>query len=152
MRPINLTEPVPTEFKLSKPHQWPLFMLGFRPFFLLAGLWSVLAILLWQCILNGTLSWQAQIPATLWHAHEMIFGFASAVAIGFLLTAAQTWTGVPGLSGKGLITLSAIWVSCRIIFFFLCRQPITIATWANFLLAFCHCLFESYAGVIGFKT
>lgn len=118
MRPINLTEPVPSEFKLLKPHQWPLFMLGFRPFFLLAGLWSVFAILLWQFILNGTLSWQAQIPATLWHAHEMIFGFASAVAIGFLLTAAQTWTGVPGLSGKGLITLSAIWISCRAIFFF----------------------------------
>ncbi|TLX45238.1 NnrS family protein [Pseudoalteromonas phenolica] len=118
MRPINLTEPVPSEFKLFKPHQWPLFMLGFRPFFLLAGFWSVLAILLWQFILNGTLSWQAQIPATLWHAHEMIFGFASAVAIGFLLTAAQTWTGVPGLSGKGLFTLATIWVSCRVIFFF----------------------------------
>ena len=30
----------------------------------------------------------------LWHAHEMLFGFAAAVIVGFLLTAGKAWTGL----------------------------------------------------------
>ncbi|MCQ8879885.1 NnrS family protein [Pseudoalteromonas shioyasakiensis] len=63
-------------------------MLEFRSYFLGSELFS---IGYWLLILTGHANWSLSMPATLWHAHEMIFGFAGAV--GFLLTAAQTWAG-----------------------------------------------------------
>ncbi len=38
----------------------------------------------------------------LWHAHEMVFGFALAVISGFLFTAAKTWTGLATPVGRAL--------------------------------------------------
>ncbi|CAM4200882.1 NnrS family protein [Pseudoalteromonas byunsanensis] len=116
MRPINLIEPI-TEYKWYQIQHWPLLMLAFRPMFLCAAIWSVLSIALWAAMLAGVLSWRADTPATLWHAHEMIFAFAGAVATGFLLTAAQNWTNVPSVSGYKLGLLVVIWCLTRAIFF-----------------------------------
>ncbi|WP_337842420.1 NnrS family protein [Rheinheimera sp.] len=88
--------------------------LAFRPFFLLAGLWALLAIGLWLGQLSGWWPGQLLLPATLWHSHEMLFGFGALVAAGFLLTAAQNWTGVPGLKGGKLALLCLIWLSARL--------------------------------------
>ncbi len=47
----------------------------------------------------GPLGWVAQpwtMPPLLWHAHEMVYGFAVAVIVGFLLTAGKAWTGLDG--------------------------------------------------------
>lgn len=52
-----------------------------------------------------------------WHAHEMIFGFACAIIVGFLLTAVQTWTGIPGTRGKMLSAVFALWLSARLAMF-----------------------------------
>ena len=58
----------------------PLFALGFRPFYLLAAFWSVVAILEWLLELSGSgLREVVSIPGIQWHAHEMIFGFATTV-------------------------------------------------------------------------
>lgn len=119
MRPINLSEPVPENTHWYQIKDWPVMMLGFRAFFLGAGIWAVIAATLWLGILQGTLTWASEMPATLWHVHEMIFGFAAAVAIGFLLTAAQNWTGVPSLSGYGLAFLFTVWALTRVTFFLL---------------------------------
>jgi uncharacterized protein involved in response to NO len=43
----------------------------------------------------------------------MVFGFAGAVIAGFLLTAVQTWTGQPSLSGKPLAVLVVLWLLAR---------------------------------------
>lgn len=88
--------------------------LSFRPFFLLAGLWAVLSIGLWLGQLAGWWAGQRLLPATLWHSHEMLFGFAALVAAGFLLTAAQNWTGVPGLKGGKLALLCLLWLLARL--------------------------------------
>ncbi|CAH9052692.1 hypothetical protein PSECIP111854_01022 [Pseudoalteromonas sp. CIP111854] len=117
MRPINLSEPISAHAKWYQIEQWPLFMLAFRPLFLSAAIWAVISIGLWAGLLIGQLTWHAPITATLWHAHEMTFAFAGAVAVGFLLTAAQTWTNVPSISGYKLALLLAIWVLTRVIFF-----------------------------------
>ncbi|MBQ4850410.1 NnrS family protein [Pseudoalteromonas sp. MMG012] len=117
MRPINLAEPVLEQYKWYQVSQWPLFMMPFRAFFLLASIWGALAIILWALLLTGKLQWQTSLPASLWHAHEMIFAFAGAIAVSFLLTAAQTWTNVPSMSGPRLITLLLIWCITRITFF-----------------------------------
>ena len=37
-----------------------------------------------------------------WHTHEMLFGFTSAVLVGFLLTAIPNWTGRPTATGLPL--------------------------------------------------
>ena len=117
MRPINLTEPIADKVRFYQVSQWPLWMLAFRPYFLAAGLLAVLSISYWLLILTGYASWSLSIPATLWHAHEMMFGFAGAVAVGFLLTAAQTWTGMASISGNSLMFLTLLWLAARAAFF-----------------------------------
>ena len=63
-----------------------LWNLGFRPFYLLAGLFAASSILLWIAQYAGYLS-AAYLRGPAWHGHEMIFGYALAVIAGFLLTA-----------------------------------------------------------------
>lgn len=93
----------------------PFFRLGFRPFFLLGSILAMLAIPLWMMALSGWFAdWQPTGGWLAWHRHELIFGFASAIIAGFLLTAVQTWSGVPGLSGKPLMLLTALWLLARV--------------------------------------
>ena len=93
----------------------PLFRLGFRPFFLLGSLLAMIAIPLWIMALDGWfVGWQPTGGWLAWHRHELIFAFAAAIIAGFLLTAVQTWTGVPGLSGRALMALTLLWVAARI--------------------------------------
>jgi len=49
----------------------------------------------------------------LWHAHEMLFGYAFAVIAGFLLTAVRVWTGRPTPTGAALAGIAALWVAAR---------------------------------------
>lgn len=92
-----------------------LFRLGFRPFFLFAAVYSVLAMALWfELYRRGLPSLAAgRLPAMVWHAHTMIYGYAQAVVVGFLLTAVGNWTGRQTLHGTGLIVLSGLWWLAR---------------------------------------
>lgn len=93
----------------------PLFRLAFRPFFLLGSLFAVSAILLWVIFLTGDfVDWQPAGGWLAWHRHELVFGFATAIIAGFLLTAVQAWTGFPGLSGRPLIVLTLVWLTARV--------------------------------------
>lgn len=49
------------------------------------------------------------------HSREMLFGFALAVVVGFLLTAGRTWSNHPTASGANLAALVALWVAARIL-------------------------------------
>ncbi|MCJ8321475.1 MAG: NnrS family protein [Colwellia sp.] len=93
----------------------PFFRLGFRPFFLSGAIFSIVAIVLWLLILKGLASFSPLGGGYWWHIHEMIFGFASAVVAGFLLTAVQNWTGVRGAQGNVLIALFVLWLTGRIL-------------------------------------
>jgi uncharacterized protein involved in response to NO len=70
------------------------------------------------------MSFQFGFPAALWHAHEMLFGFGAVVAVGFLLTAAQNWTGLPSLSGKPLLLLTLLWLTARFSLLFAQYTPL----------------------------
>ena len=85
---------------------------GFRPFFLLNGIFAVVVVLLWTLLLHG--AWPSG-PGNfaLWHAHEMLVGFAMATIAGFLLTAIPNWTGRPRLGGQLLGWLVLAWLSGR---------------------------------------
>ncbi|MCP3750609.1 NnrS family protein [Pseudomonas sp. SBB6] len=93
----------------------PLLRLAFRPLFLAGCALAVLAIPLWLAALNGALgTWQPAGGWLAWHRHELVFGFGLAIIAGFLLTAVQTWTGQPGLSGKPLAGLALLWLAGRV--------------------------------------
>lgn len=95
----------------------PLFRLGFRPFFLAGAIFALFSMLAWGGLLSGKLILPSMLPATLWHAHEMLFGFSGAIILGFLLTAVQNWTGYPGLKGAKLAALVLIWLLGRVAMF-----------------------------------
>lgn len=86
--------------------------LGFRPFFLLGAIWSCVHMILWIAFQSGGLDLHLSDPV-LWHSHEMIFGFASAIVAGFLLTASQNWTGIRGVYGSKLMALVGLWSIAR---------------------------------------
>jgi uncharacterized protein involved in response to NO len=86
---------------------------GFRPFFLLAGGFAAVALVLWLTSLAGLFHPEAYFNPTYWHAHEMIFGFACAVVAGFLLTAAGNWTSRETAVGLPLVLLALLWISGR---------------------------------------
>jgi len=93
--------------------RFPIFALGFRPFFLLAAIFAAAAIPLWLLVYQGILDPVSYLPPTVWHAHEMVFGFAVAVIAGFLLTAASNWTGRRTAAGSGLAALAGLWIAGR---------------------------------------
>lgn len=94
---------------------WPLFRLGFRVFFLGGALFSALAMLLWWLSLSGMAVLPGVSNPTWWHAHEMIFGFALAIVAGFVLTAMQNWTGMPGVRGWPLAVVAGLWLLPRLL-------------------------------------
>ena len=94
--------------------RFALWDLGFRPFYLLASLFSSISALLWAAQFSGYLP-AAYLQGALWHGHEMLFGYTIAVIAGFLLTAVRNWTGQPTPSGVPLMALAALWVLGRVL-------------------------------------
>lgn len=90
-----------------------LLQAGFRPFFLLAGLWAAAALALWVGVLHGGAAPPSLFWPALWHAHEMLYGFVLATLAGFLLTAMPNWTSRPALRGAPLAVLVALWLAGR---------------------------------------
>ncbi|HIF9437108.1 TPA: NnrS family protein [Photobacterium damselae] len=94
----------------------PIFRLAFRPFFLSAALFSAVAMVVWAMFWSGS----SHVTGLMyghpiwWHAHEMMIGFTGAIIIGFLLTAVQTWTGVPGIRSTKLAIVFTLWLIARI--------------------------------------
>lgn len=103
----------PTGSVPAKP-AFGLWRLGFRPFYLLASSFAAFSILLWAAQFAGWLG-HAYLAGPLWHAHEMLFGFALAVVVGFLFTAGRNWTGRPTPTGPLLAGLAALWLAGRIL-------------------------------------
>jgi len=124
----------------------PVFALGFRPFYLLAAAFAALGMALWATLLLGVLP-SAQGPAAMaplfWHAHEMVFGFAAAVVVGFLFTAGKNWTGLQTPQGTQLAALAALWLAARVLMW-TGPVPLAVAADVAFLpacgLAFLHVL------------
>jgi uncharacterized protein involved in response to NO len=106
--------------------QWRAFLeLGFRPLYAGGCAWAAIAVALWVFApqwLTGPLSGVA------WHAHEMLWGFVATIAVGFLLTAGATWTGVNPLKGPALGFLALAWLVARIGFLLPWTSAFIVAT------------------------
>ena len=87
---------------------------GFRPFFLLAGLYALAAMALWLVMLLWGVGLWGPLDPLGWHAHEMLFGFATAAVAGFVLTAVPNWTGRLPLSGAPLAMMALLWLAGRV--------------------------------------
>lgn len=107
--PLPIREP-----RRLNQNTFALWELGFRPFYLLASSFAALSIALWGLQLAGVLP-HAYLQGPLWHAHEMLFGFALAVVVGFLFTAGRNWTGQPTPTGPWLAAIAALWLAGRVL-------------------------------------
>lgn len=88
---------------------------GFRPFFLAAALWAVLAMICWLAMLTGMASLPMRFDPVTWHAHEFLFGYLAAVIAGFVLTAVPNWTGRLPVMGGRLAVLVLLWLAGRVV-------------------------------------
>lgn len=95
----------------------PILGRGFRPFFLLGALFAVWSIAVWVPLFSGHIGAGSGVwdDMMLWHAHEMVFGFAGAIIAGFLLTAVPNWTGLPQVKGAALLLLCLLWLAGRVV-------------------------------------
>lgn len=107
--PVRITGGIP---RLG-PCPIPLLSYGFRPFFLGAAIWACLAMIGWIGLLTGRLTFASSYGTIAWHAHELLFGYVSAVMTGFLLTAIPNWTGRLPLQGRPLLLLVMFWAAGR---------------------------------------
>jgi uncharacterized protein involved in response to NO len=95
--------------------QHPALDLPFRSYFLLAVACSMFSLGIWAAYFNGYFTFSDNgISPLAWHTHEMIFGFGATVAVGFVLTAAQTWTGQPSIKGLPVLAFISIWLLVRV--------------------------------------
>lgn len=113
----------------------PLFGYGFRPFFFFCGLFALLVIPAWLLIRTGDVSPFSGMPAQLWHAHEMLFGFSIAAISGFLLSGVPSWTRNRGFGGLPVFSLTLAWLGGRTAFALapFCSLPVLAAVELAFL-------------------
>ncbi|MCZ7566291.1 MAG: NnrS family protein [Burkholderiales bacterium] len=88
---------------------------GLRLFFPLGALYAMLMPLVWVAVYRFELPLARAIPATQWHAHEMVFGVLCAVLAGFLTSAVPEWTDTARRRGRALGLLAALWLPGRLI-------------------------------------
>ena len=109
----------------------PLFRLAFRPFFLGGALFSLVALALWGGFWLTGMNWTPYGGWLWWHAHEMLFGFVSAIIAGFLLTAVQNWTAQDSINGWPLSGLFLLWLLPRLLLLYPVAATEAILPWLD---------------------
>jgi len=93
----------------------PLWRSAFRPFYLLGVIYGLGVMAVWLLVRADIVD---LIPAaynlSLWHGHEMVFGFSAAIVAGFVLTALPGWAGTAEIDGGRLALLVALWLLGRL--------------------------------------
>ena len=93
----------------------PLWHSPFRPFYLLGVLYGLGVMGVWVLVTVGAVDISLPLNSlSLWHGHEMIFGFSGAVVAGFILTALPGWAGTAEIRGGRLAFLVLLWLLGRI--------------------------------------
>ncbi|NDP40036.1 MAG: NnrS family protein [Rhodoferax sp.] len=114
MKPTSLPISSQSQAAAPQPAGMPFLRLGFRPFYVGGALLAALMVPLWVAMFLGAWQLSPAAPGLLWHAHEMLFGFAVAIIVGFLMTAGKTWTGLATPRGATLAALALLWLGARV--------------------------------------
>jgi len=115
---LNIIEPTKQQVPLKKNKlvEHAFFDLLFRSYFILATLISAISLLIWLAYLNGAyVMVEYGLSPLIWHIHEMLFGFAATIAVAFILTAVQTWTGLASIRGTAVFSLVILWCAIRVL-------------------------------------
>jgi uncharacterized protein involved in response to NO len=96
-------------------HRLALWSIGFRPFYLFASVFAVVAISCWVAQFAGWTGSHMIVAGPYWHAHEMLFGYAFAVITGFLFTAVRNWANEPTPTGWLLASIAGLWLAGRVL-------------------------------------
>ena len=104
---------------------------AFRPMFLAAGSWAVIALTLWLAMFFGYVQLPTRFDPLAWHIHEMLFGFVMAAVAGFLLTAIPNWTGGLPVRGYRLAALAGLWLLGRLACLISAELPAWLAVLAD---------------------
>ena len=106
----------------ANPSRWlhtahPVWLCGMRPFFLLTAISAVALMLPWLLFLALGLPTPATAGGPFaWHAHELLYGFALASVLGFLLTATPEFTGTADFPASTVKWLVLLWMAARLAF------------------------------------
>lgn len=121
---------------------WPLWLCGFRPFFLLTGVSAVLFLTLWLLALHGLVRLPAMSGGLLlWHAHELVYGYGTASIAGFVLTAIPEFTGTAPVRRRTLAYLVLLWLLARAAYVMSAWLPAAAGLWPA---ALCNLLLWCY--------
>ncbi len=90
------------------------FERAFRPFFLGAVTFAVVAMFTWWLQSPSFSGAFSNMAAIHWHGHEMVFGYALATVTGFLLTAVMNWSGMNSAAGWPLAMAFLLWCLARL--------------------------------------
>lgn len=94
----------------------PFWGRGFRPFFFLGALYSVVSLAIWGGFYAGHITPpRFLLDPVSWHAHEMLYGYTMAIVAGFLLTAVANWTGGAPARQMHLAGLCLLWLLGRFV-------------------------------------
>lgn len=92
-----------------------IFESAYRPFFILATVSSLFYMTLWTAFYTFKLRLNFEnISPTMWHAHEMLFGYAITVLAGFMLTIEKYRFGAVISKKSALIILVILWILARV--------------------------------------
>lgn len=119
----------------------PVWNSPFRPFYLLGSIYCPLLMLMWLASYTGTVSGiDPGYSLSLWHGHEMVFGFFGAIVAGFSLTFIGSWAQTEEISGGRLLILALLWLLGRLAFYFSASLPPLLVMLTDAGLYFAICL------------
>ncbi|MGB2693107.1 MAG: NnrS family protein [Thermodesulfobacteriota bacterium] len=102
----------------NSKQKFSVFEIPFRPFFILAAISSLFYMTIWTLFYTFKLPLDFEnISPTMWHAHEMLFGYTMAVLAGFLLTIEKYWLGKNIDKRPILVALVILWIAARVSIF-----------------------------------
>lgn len=84
---------------------------GAHLFFVLAALSGALVLAEW--VLAVRLGWADAVPPVMWHAHELVYGFATAGFAGVVSTWVPGWSGAPRVDPTRMYWLAGLWLLGR---------------------------------------
>ena len=106
---------------------YSVFESAYRTFFILATVSSLFNMTLWTAFYTFRLRLNFEnVSPTMWHAHEILFGYAIAVLAGFMLTIEKYRFGAVISKKSALVILVILWILARV---FISLTLITDISW-----------------------